>query len=242
MNIFCGLEALPHTHMIRHEIIQNQSNLPHVVLIPGIGGSNWLHLSKSIPTHPLILIHPSAKEISEIAIDIFILLESLDIKEFTLMGHGLGGCCALYLYTLLRGRDDFTVISLILLSTSCTPTRTNTLSNTNLLFSNPDSPFANLIKPNLNINEIDNQMFNCSLFDVSDQIHLFDTATLIIHGKRDLLFPYSGAVDLLNSIKGSRLVTVNTGHICWENDAIDGVIGKEINAFLNEKRESVAKL
>ena len=50
-------------------------------------------------------------------------------------------------------------------------------------------------------------------YDASDRLHEINVPTLIMHGKRDRLAPYALAKEMHAGIRGSRMMTVNGGHL-----------------------------
>ncbi|KAJ3158844.1 hypothetical protein HDU86_002532 [Geranomyces michiganensis] len=82
----------------------------------GIGESR-----KAPPTPPFQ--EPSQLTVMQMATDAFSLLEHLGWRRFHLFGMSMGGMLSQQLALLLRGRDDYTCVSLTLLCTSAKPRR-----------------------------------------------------------------------------------------------------------------------
>ncbi|KAI8815181.1 Alpha/Beta hydrolase protein [Cladochytrium replicatum] len=83
----------------------------------GMGKSEWV----AKPTDPKDRVAMSAyfrqPTVTSMATDVFDVLIELKLKRFHLLGFSLGGVIAQQLALLLRGRDDFELVSLVLMGT-----------------------------------------------------------------------------------------------------------------------------
>jgi len=141
--------------------------------------------------------------------DAFALLETLGVRSPDVMGFSMGGKIALSLAT----RHPSAVRSLILTSTAARVQRTHHRRLFFVLVEVPRRVGALLKKypqPNYAYRR---QLRASEGYDATAALGGIRVPTLVLHGRKDAVTPYSLAVEMQEKIPGAKLVTLDGGHL-----------------------------
>ncbi|KAJ3268513.1 hypothetical protein HDV01_002691 [Terramyces sp. JEL0728] len=227
---------------------------PAIVIVPGILQSaqdyrffqqlpNSLLLvdprgqGKSTYTQPIPPLRvPMDLTLLQLATDVFDIILECGLKEFILVGFDLSGIACLQLSLLLRGRDDVVLKGMALVNTTpMTPSR-------GMLRVSMESPqqYITNSRGKGNPTELDHfvlrEQLNCiNGINLTDQLHLIKTPTLVVHGADNKMIDVSYGLMIAENIFGSDIaVSQGVGHWYHQDDS-NGLIAL-VKSFVNKQQ------
>ncbi|KAJ3320349.1 hypothetical protein HDV06_005380 [Boothiomyces sp. JEL0866] len=210
----------------------NKKQSPAIVVVPGILQKAQDYSAFQTLPNSLLLIDPRGQGNStytkpippstvpmdltllQLATDIFDIILQCELKEFILVGFDLSGISCLQLSLLLRGRDDVVLKGLFLANTfPMTPSR-------GMLRVSMESPqqYLSNSKGKAEVRPLDQlvlrEQLNCiNGVNLTDQLHLIKTPTLVIHGAENKMIDVSYALMIAENIAGADIiVSPGVGH------------------------------
>ncbi|KAJ3255739.1 hypothetical protein HK103_006106 [Boothiomyces macroporosus] len=189
------------------------NNLPNSLLLIDSRGQGKSTYTQPIPPSTI----PMDLTLLQLATDIFDIILECELKEFVLLGFDLSGIACLQLSLLLRGRDDVVLQGMVLVNTfPMTPSR----GMLRVSMENPNQYITNS-KGKSSFTQLDQlvlrEQLNCiNGVNLTDQLHLVKTPTLVLHGADNKMIDVSYGLMIAENISGSEVAVVpGVGH--WYN-------------------------